>query len=69
MNLTLIGIGAGLALFLFANYMSRRPPSWGRVRFVPYHGLQFVGLLVMILAIAHLVSLITGQPLEGRMIR
>ncbi len=63
---TLIVLALGLALTGFANFMSRRPSEPGRLRLVPYTGLQFVGLLVVVLMLAHLVTLLTGTPLEGR---
>ncbi|MAG97575.1 MAG: hypothetical protein QF797_13400 [Alphaproteobacteria bacterium] len=69
LTLTLIVLACGLALAGFANFMSRRPPPPGQVRLMPYTGLQFVGLLVVILMLAHLVSLLTGTPLEGRSAR
>jgi hypothetical protein len=33
---------------------------------VPYTAIQVVAVLVIILMLAHLVSLLTGQPLKGR---
>ena len=64
--LTLVLLALGLALAGFANFMSRRPPEPGRVRLVTYTELQFLGLLVVVLMLAHLVTLLTGTPLEGR---
>lgn len=66
---TLLILGLALASFAFANWKSRRPPPLGEVRLVPYNGLQFIALVVAVLMLAHLVSLLTGTPLEGRMSR
>jgi hypothetical protein len=69
LTVTLIILACGLALAGFANFMSRRPTEPGRPRLVPYTGLQFVGLLLVILMLAHLVTLLTGTPLQGRSAR
>jgi hypothetical protein len=34
---------------------------------VPYTAIQVVAVLVIIVMLAHLVSLLTGQPLQGRL--
>ena len=36
---------------------------------IPYTALQFVAILVFVLMLAHLISLLTGTPLVGRLIR
>ena len=69
MTATLVILGLGLALTVFANVMARRPVEPGDVRLIPYNGLQFLGLVVVILMLAHLVTLLTGTPLEGRHMR
>ncbi len=63
---TLIVLAIAVVLFGGANYMSRRPPEPGRVRMLPYGGIQFVALVAIVLMLAHLVSLSTGQPFKGR---
>lgn len=63
---TLTVLGIAVVGFLFANFMSRRPPPLGEVRFMPYAAIQFIALLVAILMIAHLVTLFTGKPFAGR---
>lgn len=69
MLMTLAVLAAGVALFLFATYMGRRPKEDGELRWVPYGGVQFVAILIVILALAHVISLLTGQPLVGRFSR
>lgn len=66
---TLAVLGFGIALFVIANFKSRRPPPLGTVRMVPYTGLQFIALVIVIVTLGHLVSLLTGQPLQGRFTR
>lgn len=63
---TLIVLALCAALFGVANYISRRPAELGRPRLVPWHGVQFLALIGMVLMLAHLVTLLTGQPLVGR---
>jgi len=62
-------LAGAAALLAFATYMARRPKEDGVIRWIPYVGIQFVALLGIILAAAHLVSLLTGQPLMGRFFR
>jgi predicted ferric reductase len=63
---TLTILALALAVTVFANLRARRPPELGRIRWLPYSGLQFVGILVIILMLAHLVTLSTGRPFVGR---
>ncbi len=68
-NLTLAMLAVAAALFGFATYMARRPKEDGVIRWIPYVGIQFVALLLIILTLAHLLSLLTGQPITGRLSR
>ena len=63
---TLIILVAGLALTGFANWKSRQEYRPGELPLIPYNGLQFVGILVVFLMAAHLITLYTGQPFRGR---
>ncbi len=69
MALTLAGLAAAVILFLFATYMGRRPKVDGELRWIPYGGVQFVAILIIVLACAHLVTLLTGQQFIGRFAR
>jgi len=62
-------LAAAVGLFAVVTYMARRPKEDGVIRWVPYVGVQFVALLAIILAAAHLLTLLTGQPLTGRFLR
>lgn len=66
LTVTLAGLGAFGLLFLAANLLSRRPPEPGKVRLLPYEGIQFVALVGVVLLLAHLIGLVTGQPVVGR---
>lgn len=63
---TIAALAAGGALFAAANYMSRRPVEPGNPSLVPWTALQFIGLVIVILMLAHLATLLTGTPLQGR---
>ena len=62
-------LAAAAGLFAFATIMARRPKEDGVIRWIPYVGIQFVALLIIFLAVAHLLSLLTGQPFMGRFFR
>lgn len=66
---TLVALAVAGAIFAGANFMSRRPEEPGQPRLVPYQGIQFAALVLAVLMLAHLVSILTGTPLEGRMSR
>lgn len=63
---TLVGLTLAAAVALAAALIQRRPPPLGSVRLVPYAGVQFVALVVAVLLLAHLVTLLSGQPLRSR---
>jgi hypothetical protein len=66
LELTLAVLFAALAVAALANWRERRPRDFGRPPLVPYTVIQVIAVLVVILMLAHLVSLLTGQPLRGR---
>lgn len=57
---------AAFAVLAGAIFMNRRPVELGRVRMIPYGGLQFLAIAAILVTAAHLISLLTGQPLIGR---
>lgn len=67
--LTLAILLAALAIAGLANWRERRPRPLGRPPMVPYIAIQAIAILVIILMLAHLVSLLTGTPLKGRLAR
>jgi hypothetical protein len=62
----LVLIGA-LAAAGLANWRERRPRDPGQVPLISYAAIQMVALVVALLMAAHLVSLLTGHPLVGRL--
>ena len=66
LELTLAVLFAALAVAVLANWRERRPREFGFPALVPYTALQVIAVVVVILMLAHLVSLLTGHPLRGR---
>ena len=66
---TLMVLVGAVALLGLATYMARQPKEVGELRYIPYGGVQFVAILIIVLALAHIISLLTGQPLVGRFSR
>lgn len=64
---TLVLLAAGLALCAYSRWQESRPRELGEVRLVPTTLLLGIGVLLTVLAAAHLVSLLTGVPLRGRL--
>ena len=63
---TLVLLGVGLTLTGIARWQETRPRELGDVRLFPVVAVMAVGVLLSVLAAAHLVSLLTGVPLHGR---
>jgi hypothetical protein len=69
LTLTLVILLAAAALAGLANYRERRGHPPGKPPLVSLVAVQVVALLVVILMLAHLVSLLTGTQLVGRRMR
>ena len=67
LNLTLTILIIAFIITVVANLMSRRPTTPGRIWYPPYHGIQFIGILVILMMCAHLITLLTGKPFAGRL--
>jgi hypothetical protein len=63
---TLVLLIAGLVLTAFSRWYETRPRELGEVRLLPSTAMLAVGVLVSVLAAAHLLTLVTGVPLHGR---
>ena len=66
LGLTIAILAAACAVFGGAIYISRRPVEPGQVRLIPYGGIQFLAIAAILVTAAHLISLLSGQPLIGR---
>ncbi|MEM7041452.1 MAG: hypothetical protein AAF543_01445 [Pseudomonadota bacterium] len=66
LTVTLALLAASVIVVAFANWSERQDRPLGKTPLVSYPVLQMVGIVVAVLLIAHLVSLLTGQPLRGR---
>jgi hypothetical protein len=69
LTLTLVILAVCVAVLGIAQIRERRKYEPGRISLIPWVPLQFVAMMGMILMLAHLVSLLTGEPLVGRMMR
>lgn len=65
LELTLALMIAALLVAAFANWQLRRP-FLERIRLVPWFAVQFVAVAIALVMAAHLVTLLTGQPLVSR---
>ena len=63
---TLLLAAGGLAICGWAAWLERRPRTLGELPLVPPVPLLFLGVLVVLVSLAHLVSLWTGAPLKSR---
>lgn len=65
--LTLATLVAFTALAGWMILLEKRPPIPGSVRLVPTTPVLFFCMLAIVVALAHLVSIITGTPHLGRL--
>ena len=66
MGLTIGIIVIAFAVFAGALYISRKPVEPGEVSMIPYGGIQFLAIVVVLVALAHLISLVSGEPFTSR---
>jgi hypothetical protein len=67
LGLTLAILITAIAAGVLANLLERRPREIGNPPLVSYAAIQMIAVVVAILMLAHLVSLLSGQPLVGRL--
>ena len=65
-ELTVAILLGALAIVALANWRERRPRELGRPPLVASPAIQAIAIVVVIVMLAHLVSLLTGQPIKGR---
>lgn len=66
---TLLLLALGVALAVLCLWHQHRPRELGEVSWFPSTLLLGVALVMVVLAVAHLVTLLTGHPLVGRSLR
>jgi hypothetical protein len=66
LTITLGLLAAEVAAMIFFVVQSRKPPIPGRVRVFPYRAATVVTFVLILLTLAHLVSLLTGTQLQPR---
>jgi len=69
LTLTLVILAVCLGVLGVAQIRERRKYEPGRISLVPWLPLQFLAIFGIILMLAHLVTLLTGEPLVGRFMR
>jgi L-asparagine transporter-like permease len=52
-----------MAMFVFASWRARQPSQPLKVRMINYHVVQLVCIVVLLLMLAHLMTLLTGPTL------
>ena len=66
-TLTMATLIAFTALAGWMIVLEKRPPAPDTVRLVPTTPVLFLCMLAIVLALAHLVSIVTGSPHVGRL--
>ncbi len=64
---TVIIAVAAAALVGLALWRQAQPYEPGQIWRLPWPVLAYCGILVLVLALAHLITLVTGRPFTGRM--
>jgi len=63
---TLVVAVLSLGMFGFANWRARQPAQPLKVRMINYHVVQMACIVILLLMVAHLVTLWTGAPMTGQ---
>jgi hypothetical protein len=63
---TIVTLVIALAIAAFANWQMRRPFDKRFLPVVPWLGVQFVAVTVLLIMTAHLISLLTGKEFGHR---
>jgi cytochrome b561 len=63
LSVTLAILVLTLGMFAFANWRGRQPAEPLKVRMINYHVVQIGCVIVALLMMAHLATLLSGQPL------
>lgn len=61
-----IGLGLGLAVFLWSRQVSLREMDPNRPRLLNHGTVQLFAMIFIILMLVHMVTLVAGEPLTGR---
>jgi hypothetical protein len=59
-------VALSLELFAFAYWRAHKPAEPLKVRLMNYHYLMFFSAVLVLVMLAHLISVITGHPFTGR---
>ena len=63
---TLVALGVAMAVLVASFWHAHWVRTTGRIAWIPYAMVDIVAGLVIVIMLAHLVSLVTGTPLKGR---
>lgn len=66
LGITLAVLALAAVILAAATFISHRPVEPGQVRLLPYGGIQFLAIVAIIVTLAHLISLLSGQPFTSR---
>ncbi len=60
---------AAIGLFVLGGWLARRPSEPLKVRLMNYHYLQFFCVVVVLVMLAHLLTIAAGHPVTGQGMR
>ncbi len=66
LTVTLSFLIFGAGLIIWANWRERKDTVPGNPPLISYPALQFLGVFIVIIMAAHLITLLTGKPFAGR---
>ena len=64
--LSIVALLAGGTIFGFARWKAAQPSEPLKVRLFNYNKIAFLGIVIALLAIAHMLTLATGKRFSGR---
>ncbi len=66
LSVTLVLFACELLVFGFCYWQDRKPIDLAKPRLLPYRFIMMVLIIVMLTTLAHIVALVTGNPIVVR---
>jgi hypothetical protein len=66
LNVTYALLAAEIVVFLFCYVQDRKPINPAKPKLLPYRMIMLVLMVMFLATLAHIISMLTGQPVKPR---
>ncbi|NWH09083.1 MAG: hypothetical protein HXY22_10655 [Alphaproteobacteria bacterium] len=64
--ITLVALAASAGIFAFSTWKAGRPSDPLNISLINYNYISLLAIVAFLLAVAHVITLVTGTPFRGR---